>query len=151
MGAAHSRRDVDDVLEDEDMTLVFEMLTLGAIIATYSLVVWRWKSIQGRVPRHFNLLGRPDGWSSGWILWFYPSLALVFAVGMTLAVVIEPTLRSDPEIAEGVAAACALMAVLMLVVTERSIAVARKRANGLGWMFLPCLAIAIALLVWHYS
>lgn len=133
------------------MTLVFKLLTFGTITATYGLVAWRWKSVQGRVPRHFDLRGRPDGWSRGWILWFYPSIALVFAAGMTLAVVIEPTLRSDPEIAEGVAAACALIAVLMLFVTDRSIAVARKRANGLGWMFLPCLAIAVALLVWHYQ
>jgi hypothetical protein len=83
-------------------------------------------------------------------LWFYPSFALVFAAGMTLAIIV-PARRADPEIAEGVAAACALIAVLMLFVTERSIAIAGKRATGLGWMFLPCLAIAIALLVWHYS
>jgi hypothetical protein len=83
-------------------------------------------------------------------LWFYPSFALVFAAGMTLAVIVTQG-DAYAEVAEGVAAACALIAVSTLFVTERSIAVARKRATGLGWMFLPCVAIAIALLVWHYS
>lgn len=138
------------MLKIGDMALVFGLLTLGAITVTYVLVALQWRSVQGRIPRQFDFLGRPRGWSGKWILWFNPSFALVFAAGTTLVVKVTQG-DAYAEVAEGVAAACALIAILMLVVTKRSVAIARKRATGLGWIFLPCLAIAIALLVWHYS
>ena len=132
------------------------LMTIGVVAATYALVATRWRSVQGAVPRQFDLLGRPCGWSRKWVLWFYPSFALVFVVGMTLIVTattwaLAPTPPSEyPMVAEGVAAVSLLIAVCMLFLTERSIAIAQKRATGLGWMFLPCLAVALTLLILHY-
>jgi len=131
------------------MALAFGLLTLGAIAGTYILVAIQRRSVQDRVPHHFNLRGQPDSWGSGLILWLYPSFSLVFAAG--IAAVIVALRPRDPKAVELLAGLCAWIAVLNFALTERSIAVARKRATGLGWMFLPCVAIGIALLVWHYS
>lgn len=136
----------------DSIALFFSLLAVGAVTATFVLVAMQWRSVRGRIPRHFDILGRPDGWSGGWILWFYPSFALVFAAGMALLFIV--TARSGDattETAEACSACGAVIASLMFVLAERSIAIAKKRAKSLGWMVLPCLAIIIVLLVRHYS
>lgn len=144
------------MLKVGDTALVLGFLAIGAIAATYALVAARGRFVQGPFPRHFDLLGRPDAWSGRWILWFHPSFALVFLVGMVLllATVVEEEAIAPSEyekVAEILASAGALIGALVLFVTERSIAIARKRATGLGWMFAPCVAVALTLLVLHYS
>jgi uncharacterized membrane protein len=129
---------------------ILGLLAVAVVAATYLLVAMRWRSIEGKVPCHFDPFGRPDGWSGKSFLWFFPTFAAVFVAALAFlsAYVVR---RGEPvKSAEGLAAYGALIATCMLILAVRSLAIAQKRAANLGKLFLPCLLIGLALISWHY-
>ncbi|MDH4038440.1 MAG: hypothetical protein OEV86_13270 [Candidatus Krumholzibacteria bacterium] len=61
------------------------------------------------------------------------------------------TLSELPKAANAIAASSAFVAIVVFAVTERAIAIAQKRATGLGRLHLPCVVIGLILLVLYYS
>ncbi len=55
----------------------------GVVVAAV-LAVAAWGSLPARIPSHFTLDGRADGWGSKWTLLVFPVMALVLFVMMTL-------------------------------------------------------------------
>lgn len=112
------------------------VLPAAMAVAVAAHYLARWRTLQQRLPGHWNLFGRPDRWTSR-------SSAAVIDLGTTLgpAVLAAWAARSDrpgPDKA-GVIAGSALIASVGAVTT-----VARSLPEGRGWWIQPALVIGSA-------
>ena len=128
-------------------------MALAALVSNFVMVGMRWATLPDQVPRHFGLSGRPDAWGGKRIIWTYPvmSLAMFLVVGGVYVMeTLVGNMALSPKDAEIVAVIAAYLAVVMLIITLRTFAVAEKPADGLGRMFVPVLMLGVIVIVLRY-
>ncbi|MEY4168880.1 MAG: DUF1648 domain-containing protein [Blastocatellia bacterium] len=125
--------------------------TLTAIL----VVLGWWRSFAAypllprRIPIHFNILGRPDGWGARWMVWLLPLLTSIMAILWLAGLVGRHNIRLTP--ASSLPSSLLLLVVVggLLYINERIVDCAKGEAEGLGLVFLPVfLLLASGLSIW---
>lgn len=131
------------------LSLACAAIAVAGMLANFIMVALRYPYLPDRVPRHYGITGKPDGWSSKRIIWTYPLIPLVALVAMA-GVVVSKAGKSGPEelreTLRQISLLSAFLCVLALVLTLRTFAVAEKRADGLGRLFLPAFVAGFLIL-----
>lgn len=129
-------------------------IAIAATLAGILLVATRYSSLPEQIPMHYGASGRPDKWAgkgSMWVLALMPVLTLLVMLGATAAMV--TTTEDRDEVRAGVRFVAPLTAYLSLgtfVLTVRMLAVAEKRAEGIGRWFLPLFMAGLLLVIFLF-
>lgn len=122
------------------------------IVNTLSVILviggwWRataaYENLPHRIPIHFNLLGRPDGWGGRWMIWFLPFLSLVLSALWLFAFA---GLRGARVTTAGrLPSSLLLLAIVgsFLYINQKIVDCAVGESSGLGWGFLPLFLLLI--------
>jgi uncharacterized membrane protein len=90
------------------------ILTCAILMAPFLFLAVEWKSFPARVPIHWNVYGRPDGWAGkGTGLLLMPALAVLSALLLTWLPRLDPKLRRNPEYAERMLTVVAILRLAM--------------------------------------
>jgi uncharacterized membrane protein len=63
---------------------VVDGLTAIVLLASFGVALWYWPTLPARVPTHFNVAGKVDGWGPRSTVWLLPVAGLVFAAFLTV-------------------------------------------------------------------
>lgn len=128
------------------VTVASVAIAAAVVLFNVVFVVMRLPSLPDRMPVHFGIRGKPDRWAGRNFVWFYPAMSVVIAAFMTLPLWI---MHRKPHAvdAEMIAMLSAYIAVINLVLTSESIAIAQKRREGLGWWFIPVMLVGMLLIL----
>jgi uncharacterized membrane protein len=129
-------------------------IAVAAVLTNFVMVAMRWSDLPEKVPRHYGLTGRPDHWSPKGVIWIYPGISLVMMVAMAGSLMAGAD-KLDSEALRAqfalnlrpMSIMAAYLSVLMLALTMRTVAVAEKRAAGLGRLFIPAILASVAIIV----
>jgi hypothetical protein len=110
------------------LSLACTAIALAATLANFIFVGMRFGDLPAQVPRHYGFTGKPDACA-----------AIVTAHNMT-----GDELRTNIR---QMSLISAFLSVLTLGLTLRTVAVAEKRAEGLGRMFLPVFIVVFVSLM----
>ncbi|NBO63429.1 MAG: DUF1648 domain-containing protein [Acidobacteria bacterium] len=114
---------------------------------------WRacasYRVLPARIPIHFNLLGRPDGWGARWMIWFLPTLALGIAcfwlsgfTGFGLS-----SASTQQQLPNSLLLMCIVGG--FVFINQRIIDCAKGESDGLSRAFLPIfLMLIMGLSAW---
>ncbi|HET6348614.1 MAG TPA: DUF1648 domain-containing protein [Candidatus Krumholzibacteria bacterium] len=125
------------------------LVAIAATLFHFAWIAMRYPTLPERIPRHFGLLGKPDRWGNKRLIWLNPAVALgmVVALGFVARSSVARASGTGAEDARQVSIVAAYVSLIMLVVSLRTVAVAEKRADGMGRLMVPVLFAATALLV----
>jgi len=133
------------------LSLACAAIAVAGMLANFILVAMRYPYLPDQVPRHYGITGKPSGWSSKRIIWAYPLILLVTLVAMA-GVVLGVGGKPGPEelrtTLRQISLISAFVVVFSLALTLRTFAVAEKRAEGLGRLFLPAFVVVFVILGW---
>lgn len=122
---------------------------INSVSALVTIIAW-WKAYQAygslpsRIPVHFNILGRPDGWGGRWMIYFLPALASVMTPLWMLGFTNFRNAR-NLTVPMRLPYALLLLAIVggFLYINQKIIQCARGEAAGLGWGFLPIFLLLV--------
>ena len=100
-----------------------------------------------QIPRHYGLTGRPRWWSPKPVIWSYPVASLAVGVAMFVIIRADAGKAADHGSIQNMSFLAAYLSLVILATTVRTIAIAQKRAEGLGWWFAPMTLAGMLLLV----
>jgi uncharacterized membrane protein len=132
------------------LALACAAIAAAGVLVNFIFVALRFSDLPDRVPRHYGFTGRPDAWSGKGIIWVYPSIALVMLVAMTCVLITTSHKLRPEELSADIrrmSALCAFLSLVTLGLTMRTVAVAGKRAEGLGRLFLPFFMVGLVALM----
>ena len=136
------------------LVLACVTIAVAAVLTNFVMVAMRWSDLPERVPRHYGLTGKPNHWSPKGVIWVYPAISLAMLVAMAGSLMTGATeldneaLRAQFEQnLRPMSIMAAYLAVLMLVLTIRTFAVAEKRAEGLGRLFIPAMLASVVIVI----
>jgi hypothetical protein len=122
------------------------------------LVVWwqaatSYRILPARIPIHFNILGRPDGWGARWMIYFLPLLATIMALLWLLGLT---GFGKAQHLSEPMLLPFALLLLTIVggfaFINRRIVTCALGEATGIGIAFLPIfLTIIFGLSTWLSS
>lgn len=134
------------------------MIRLINSLTSLILVYTWWRAIQvypelpPRVPIHFNLAGKADGWGGRWTIFLLPLTGTVIAGVWFMVFRLEPgsgKKKLTPEQQIPFSALLLAMIVAFHFINYKIVENALGRAKGLGKAFLPVfLAIIFSLVAW---
>jgi hypothetical protein len=131
------------------LALACVMIASAALVYSFIVAAVRFATLPERIPCHFTIMGTPDAWSGKRIIWLFPAVSLVLIVGMAITAYEGDILRLPaeeiPPNVEKMAVCAAFTSILFLLLINRTIAVAEKRAQGLGRFF--CLGVLAGLVI----
>jgi len=140
----------------------FEGLSLLLVISMFAMVAVHWSQFPDRVPTHFYISGKPNGWRGKGFLLILPCTAAVVWISLTVAqryqrlINIPFTIdRDSPEIQivlrDMMIAEKTTMAILFAWLMRGMVRTALGRAEGLGQAFLPLALVLIFAPLVMYS
>lgn len=109
----------------------------------------RYSELPEKIPCHFGFTGYPDAWGHKAIIWLVPGASLLVLIAMAWiswamadsgGQVALDAIRRDIQFLWLMAVS---VSVVMLITTERMIAVARKHAERLGWQVFVALGLMV--------
>ena len=132
----------------------FECLSLLLVIFMFAMVSAHWSQFPERVPAHFGISGKPNGWHGKSFLLILPCVAALVWLVMTIAqryqrlINIPFTIdRDSPEVQSVLrsmmTAEKTTIAVLFAWLMQGMVRTALGRAEGLGQGFLPLALVLI--------
>ncbi len=112
------------------------------------LTWWRafglYRSLPPRIPIHFNILGRPDGWGGRWMIFFLPALMSIMTSLWMLGFI---SFRSAKNLTPPMRLPYSLLLLTIcggfFFINYKIAQCARGEAAGLGWGFLPIFLVLI--------
>lgn len=125
-------------------------LSLFLLIIVWWQAAGSYRTLPGRIPIHFNILGRPDGWGPRWMIWFLPTLATIisgfWAFGLT-------SLDQPRKLTAAMQLPFSLLLLAVLggfaFINRRMVSCARGEAAGLSIAFLPIfLSVIFGISAW---
>lgn len=131
----------------------FEAFSLLLVIAMFAMVAVHWSQFPDRVPAHYGISGKPNGWHGKGFLLILPAIAAVVWAVITVAER-EPRLinipfaidRDSPEVQRVLRnmmiAEKTSTALMFAWLMSGMVRTALGRAEGIGQWFLP-LALAL--------
>lgn len=133
---------------------VFEGLSLLLVIFMFAMVAVHWSQFPDRVPAHFGMSGKPNGWHGKRFLLILPSIAAVTWIVITVAqryprlINIPFTIdRDSPEVQRilrsMMIAEKTTMALLFAWLMRGMVRTALGRVEGLGQGLLPLALVLI--------
>ena len=133
---------------------VFEGLSLLLVIFMFAMVAVHWSQFPQRVPAHYGISGKPNGWHGKSFLLILPCIAAVVWVLITVAqrsprlINIPFTIdRDSPEVQSVLRsmmiAEKTAVAVTFAWLMRGMVRTALGRAEGLGQWFLPVTLVLI--------
>jgi uncharacterized membrane protein len=132
------------------LSLACTAIALAATLANFIFVGMRFGDLPAQVPRHYGFTGKPDAWSGKGVIWVYPAMPFVMLAAMTCAAIVTAHNMTGDELRTNIrqmSLISAFLSVLTLGLTLRTVAVAEKRAEGLGRMFLPVFIVVFVSLM----
>jgi uncharacterized membrane protein len=149
----HSRTGVDWLLE---------IAAIMGLVGAFAILGSAWSQLPERIPLHFDITGKPDGWGNkGW-LWILPMIGAVIYVGFTALVRVPHRFnypwKITPENAQRqyrIARSLltwlkAQITLLLAAIAWTTIRVALGKAEGIGAWFVPVLVgVLLATVVVH--
>ncbi len=140
---------------------LLEGLTLASILAMVGLTLVQWQDLPARIPMHFGISGKPDGWGGKDSIWILSLLAVVVNVILSIASVFPAMQnlpfdvdRSRPEVQRvlfEMATTVTLAVTMVLAIVNWSmIEVGIGRLPGLGCLLLPVILAMIFIPVGYY-
>jgi uncharacterized membrane protein len=140
----------------------FEGLSLLLVIFMFAMVAVHWSQFPDRVPAHYGISGKPNGWHGKSFLLILPGIAAVVWVIMTLTqgyqrlINIPFTIdRDSPEVQRVLRnmmiAEKTTMAILFAWLMQGMVRTALGRAEGIGQGFLPLALVLIFAPLTVYS
>jgi len=129
----------------------------GALILLFmfGVVMKNWAALPEVIPSHYDLSGKPEGWSTKNVLWILPALSVVLYAGLTVlskyphiynyAWPITPkNTRAQYQIARQMIIILKTAIVLIFAyIVWQTIQTALGKSNGLGAEFMPVFLILI--------
>ena len=132
----------------------FEGLSLLLVIFMFAMVAVHWSQFPDRVPAHFGISGKPNGWHGKSFLLILPGIAAVVWIVITVAqryprlINIPFTINRDSPEVQSVLRSMMIaekttMALLFAWLMQGMVRTALGRAEGLGQGFLPLALVLI--------
>ena len=129
----------------------------GAIglIMTFVLIVLNYSDLPQIMPRHFNVSGKPDGYSSKELLWILPTITLLIYTLMTigsrfphkfnypLEITMENAKRQYGNSVMMMRVLKTIIVIIFFYLTFAIIQIGLGKVNGIGTYFLPIFLIAV--------
>lgn len=147
--------------------LVLEGLALAGLLATLAIAAIHWGALPDRIPIHFGLSGRPDGYGDRAALWFLVFMQVALYFGLTGVFHLPPeafnfpaslTEENAPRLARSlrfiIRSAKALVMGTFAHWVWMTVAVARGRAAGLSpWsnLWLVALLSLVVASCWYIA
>jgi hypothetical protein len=139
-----------------------EGLSLLLVIIIFAMLAVHWSQFPDRVPAHYGVSGRPNGWHGKGFLFILPGMAAFVWILLTVAENEQRLInipfdidRGSPEVQRVLRSMVITeKTVLMLVFAWLGAAIVRTalgKAQGLGQAFLPVVLTAILLPLVMYS
>lgn len=121
-----------------------------------------WPDLPARVPRHFDVAGKPDAWGAKVNLWVLPFVGVAIYLMLTVvgrlpqshnfpvAVTPRNALRLYRRSRMMVVWLKAQISCTLGYIAWAQVQVAMGRAQGLGWAFLPVTLFTISVTIFLY-
>lgn len=134
-------------------------LGVVAILVTFGLILLNWNQLPEKIPHHFDISGKPDGWGHKAVLWPLPGIAVVLFVLLSvfsrlphrfnyLVTITAENASRQYRLAQSMLSWLKLEIVLLvLILTWLMIRVALGQSQGLGALTVPFFLLAIFVTV----
>lgn len=137
------------------MNTVFDVLAIAGIVVMFIVIIQSFSALPDRVPVHFNIAGKADGWGSKYTFWIFPILGLIMYIVLTVVSRFPHTYNylwpiTEQNAAQQYRLATDLMSRLKVIVIGLytyleclGIRVALGATSGLGVAFLPTFLLLL--------
>lgn len=148
------------------MRTFLQYAALAALLALWAITAYAVAGphpLPARIPTHFDLAGKPNGWGTPAMLWLLPAIATVILGLMTLVArrpsVFNYPVRVTPATRPRLQAIALSMiawlrcelAGLFLWIQYAIIESARAGRNGLSPLFVPItILVVLGTIAWHF-
>jgi len=140
----------------------FEGLSLLLVMFMFAMLAVHWRQFPDRVPTHFDISGKPNGWHGKGSLLILPSTAVIVWIVMTAAQRYQSLInipftidRDSPEVQSVLRnmmiAGKTTMALLFAWLMRGTVRTALGRAEGIGQWVLPLTLALIFVPLIVYS
>lgn len=121
-----------------------------------------WPDLPARVPRHFDVAGKPDAWGTKMNLWVLPFVGVVIYLMLTVVGRLPQSHNFPVAVTPQNALRLYRLSRMMVVwlkaqisctlgyVAWAQVRVAMGHAQGIGWAFLPVTLFTISLTIFLY-
>jgi uncharacterized membrane protein len=142
-------------LELSKIDLIIETIGALGLILTLILIVTNYQDLPEIIPRHYDLNGKPDGFSSKSTIWFLPTVTLIMYIGLTILsrfphiynypynITVDNAERQYKNSAMMIRLLKMLLAFQFLYMTYAKIKIGLGEFDGLGILFTPVTLIVI--------
>ena len=134
------------------MVRLLNSITFLALVYTWWRAIQVYPELPPRIPIHFNLMGKADGWGGRWTIYLLPLIGTVIAGFWFTIFRLEPGAGKKKLTPEQQVPFSALLLAMILAfqfINHKIVENALGRAKGLGKAFLPVfLAIIFSLVAW---
>lgn len=120
--------------------------SISVFLALFTLVnaFKAYQTLPARIPIHFNIIGRPDGWGGRWMIYFLPLLSSVITPLWMLGFIKfngAKNLTSPMKLPYSFL----LLTIVggFFYINQKIKECAHGEANGLGWGFLPIFLVLV--------
>jgi uncharacterized membrane protein len=155
-------RTAESWLPETPVEWLLEGISLAALSFGVLALLQAWPDLPARVPKHFDIAGKPDAWGAKVNLWVLPLVGVVVYLMLTVVGRIPHThnflVNVTPENAPRLYRLSRMLVVWMKAqiacmlsyISWSQVRVALGNAQGLGWAFLPVTLMAIGVTIFLY-
>jgi uncharacterized membrane protein len=139
-----------------------EGISIAALGFGILTLMHAWPDLPVRVPRHFDLAGKPDQWGSSRNLWLLPFVGVVIYIMLTVVGRIPHSHNFPVPVTPQNAPRLYRMSRMMVAWLKAQVTctlgylawaqvqVAMGRAQGVGWAFVPVTLFTIGVTIFLY-
>ena len=122
---------------------------INSVSILVTLITWlnafkAYDTLPARIPIHFNIIGRPDGWGGRWMIYFLPALSSIMTPLWMLGF-INFNGAKNLTLPMKLPFSFLLLTIVcgFFYINQKIKECARGEANGLGWGFLPIFLVLV--------
>lgn len=122
---------------------------INSVSILVTLITWlnafkAYHTLPARIPVHFNIIGRPDGWGGRWMIYFLPALSSIITPLWMLGF-INFNGAKNLTLPMRLPYSFLLLTIVcgFFYINQKIKECARGEASGLGWGFLPIFLVLV--------